>query len=229
MVNPNKPEQPASPEEKTPALSNVGPPATPTPDLLVLALAPTWYTKENLLGITKLCMDWFFQAQVSCPKPGPRESPLKAQFSDFYYGKSRMECYYFYQQCEDHFATASATGPNRTPFATSFFGGRISFCLNQHKLRHQATKDPLSWDEFKAFLRKSLRDSRLFVNIIWNKIKPDCQYQQEEVQDWASHLEYLQSIFIEFDASKALEEFTFIWIFWDGLKSSIAAQIEQCR
>ena len=116
-----------------------------------------------------------------------------------------MECYHFCQQCEDHFATAGATGFNRTPFAASFLRNRISFCWHQHKLQSQAVA-PLPWVEFKAFLRKSLGDSRSFVDNIWSKIKRDSQYQQEEVQDWASHLEHLQSIFIKFGADRAPEE-----------------------
>ena len=172
-------------------------------------------------------MDLFLQAQASRPESSPWRSPLKVLFPDLYHGKSHIECYHFCQQCEDHFATAGATGPNRTPFAASFLCGRISFRWNQHKLRHQATEDPLSWGEFKAFLQKSLGDSRSFVDVIWNRIRRDCQYQQEEVQDWASHLEHLQSILMEFDASGAPEESTLIRIFRDGLKPSIAAQMEQ--
>ena len=227
-VSPNKQEQPASPGEGTPAPSDVRPPDAPAPAALVPAPAPTWYIKEDLQRITKLCMDLFLQVQASCLELSPWGSLLKARFPELYYGKSHMECYYFCQQCEDHFATAGATGPNRTPFAASFLRGRISFRWNQHKLRHQATEDPLSWGEFKAFPQKSLGDSRSFVDVIWNRIRRDCQYQQEEVQDWASHLEHLQSILMEFDAGGAPRESTLIRIFRDALKPLIAAQIEQC-
>lgn len=65
---------------------------------------------------------------------------------------------------------------------------------------------PLSWVEFKAFLWKNLGDSRAFVDIIWSKVKQDSQYQQEEVQDWASHYEQLQPILIKFNADGASEE-----------------------
>lgn len=44
------------------------------------------------------------------------------------------------------------------------------------------------------------------VDTISGKAKRDSQYQQEEVQDWASHLEHLQAILLEFDADGALEE-----------------------
>ena len=63
-------------------------------------------------------MESFLQAQANrLEQQGPRERPLKARFPDLYFGKSHMECYYFCQECEDHFDTAGATGPNRTPFA----------------------------------------------------------------------------------------------------------------
>ena len=39
---------------------------------------------------------------------GSRERPLKAWFSNIYWGKPHLECYNFFQQCEDHFATAVA-------------------------------------------------------------------------------------------------------------------------
>ena len=126
-VSPSEPEQPASLKEGTPVSSDVGPPDAPAPAALVLAPAPAQYTKEDLQRITKLCMDLFLQAQASRPEPGPRGSPLKARFPDLHHGKSHMECYYFCQQCEDHFATASATGSNQTPFTASFLCGRISF------------------------------------------------------------------------------------------------------
>ena len=182
-VSPSESEQPASPEKETPTPSHLGPPDAPALDAPVPAPAPAQYTEEDHQIIIKLCRDSFLQAQPSCPEPGPRKSPLKARFLDLYHRKSHIECYQFFYQCEDHFATAGATGPNQTPFAASFLFGRISFCWNQHKLRHQATEDPLFWGEFKSFLRKSLGDSRSFVDVIWNRIKRDCQYQQEEVQD----------------------------------------------
>ena len=61
---------------------------------------------------------------------------------------------------------------------------------------------------------------------MWNRIRRDCQYQQEEMQDWASHLEYLKSIFMEFDTSGAPKESTLIQIFQDRLKPLIAVQMK---
>ena len=72
----------------------------------------------------------------------------------------------------------------------------------------------LPWVEFKAFLRKSQDDSRVFVYITWSRIRQDFQYQQEEVLHWASHLEHPQSI--GFDANKALEKSDFNQFFQNG-------------
>lgn len=100
---------------------------------------------------------------------GPRERPLKARCPDSYYDKSHMECYHFCQQCQDHFDNAGARGANRTPFAASFLRGRISFQWHQHKRRQDALV-PLSWTDFKTFLRKNLGDSRAFVDGIWSRV-----------------------------------------------------------
>ena len=64
------------------------------------------------------------------------------------------------------------------------------------------------------------------MDATWSRIKRDSQYQQEEVQDWASHLEHLQSILLKFDAEGALES-DLIRFFREGLKPSIKAQMEQ--
>ena len=50
----------------------------------------------------------------------PRERPLKARLPDLYYGDSHIECYWFCQQCKDHFNIARAKGLNQIPFAPSF-------------------------------------------------------------------------------------------------------------
>ncbi len=86
---------------------------------------------------------------------------LKAKTPDVYRGRSHMKCYNFCQQCEDHFATCGATGPNQIPFAASFLRDRINFRWQQHKRKLEAESlVSISWDEFKAFLRKALGDSR---------------------------------------------------------------------
>ena len=78
----------------------------------------------------------------------------------------------------------------------------------------------------KSFLRKNLGNSRAFVASTWSKFKRDSQYQLEEVQDWASHLEHLQSVLIEFDADGAPEESDVIRYFQEALRPSIKAEME---
>ena len=70
------------------------------------------------------------QNQNQAPFPAPiqaelREQPLKVRFPNLYYGNSHLDCYCFCQQCEDHFDTAGASGPNRIPFAALFFRGSV--------------------------------------------------------------------------------------------------------
>ncbi len=59
------------------------------------------------------------------------------------------------------------------------------------------------WDKFKASLWKNLGESNAFVGYIWRELRGDVQYQLKEVQDWATHLEHLQFILLEFDANNA--------------------------
>ena len=118
------------------------------------------------------------------------ERLLKARTPEIYWDKSHMECYHFCQQCKDHFETSSATGANRTPFVASFFSGSISLRWAQHKRRHKSTI-PITWSEFKAFLRKDLGSSQAFIDSICSKFRKDSQYQLEEARDWASQLQHL--------------------------------------
>ena len=106
-----------------------------------------------------------------------------------------MECCNFCQQCEDHFATTGAKGPNRIPFVASFLRDRINFCWQQYKRKHEAESTVfITWEEFKIFFCQSLGDSRAFVDSYLAKFKKDFQYQREDVLDWAAHLEHLQAI-----------------------------------
>ena len=82
------------------------------------------------------------------------------------------------------------------------------------------------WDEFKAFLRRSLGDSQAFVDAYWGKIKRDSQYQLEEVLDWTAHLEHLQAVLREFDPAAAPNEEIMIQCFRKGLRPSIRAQLD---
>ena len=85
---------------------------------------------ENLQRAIMLALKLFVWDQEHGPlqvNSAPRNKPLKARNPDLYYGQSHMECYYFCQQCEDHFKTARATGPKRVPFAASFLRNRVKF------------------------------------------------------------------------------------------------------
>lgn len=65
------------------------------------------------------------------------------------------------------------------------------------------------------------------MNSIWSKIKRNAQYQQEEVQDWAFHLEHLQCILVKFDIRCALTEKILCRYFYKGLKSLIRLWIDE--
>ena len=178
------------------------------------------YTEEDLQQILKAVLE----AKVPASDE-PLEKLLKARSPDVYRGKSHMECYNFCQQCKDHFAIARAKGPNRILFAASFFCDRINFRWQQYK-RKQDSSIPISWDKFKAFLRRSLGDFQAFIDSYWAKIKRDSQYQQEDVLDWAAHLEHLQAVLKEFDSVAAPNDDSLIQYFREGLQSSIRAQLD---
>ncbi len=147
---------------------------------------------------------------------------LKPQNPDLYYGHLHMECYYFYQQYEDHFEVAGSLGHKRVSFAAGFLKDCILNQWQQHKTRMQCNQlAPITWDEFKAFLKKSLGESNAFVGHVWSKLRGDAQHQLEEVQDWAAHLEHLQSILLKFDAKNAPAEGQLGRTFYDGLRPSI--------
>ena len=175
-------------------------------------------------------------APVPTPAPAPTLAPiiaeaprekLKTRSPDLYRRKSHMDYYNFCQQCEDYFATAGATGPTRILFAASFLRYRISFYWQQYKWRHDAdTPVPVTWNAFKAFLRRSLDDSQAFVDAYWGKIKRDSQHQLEEVLNWAAHLEHLQAVLREFDPAATPNEETMIRYFREGLRPSVQAQLD---
>lgn len=190
------------------------------------------YTEEDLQRITKFYINSFIQAlaqaqaQTNRSDQAPREHLLETRFPDLYFGKSHMECYHFCQKCEDHFDTAGVTGFYRTPYAASFLRGRISFRWHQHKRRILVDRPCLG--PISRLFCGRISETHAFVDTIWSRVKRDSQYQQEEVQDWASHLEHLQAILLEFDADGAPEESELIRFFREGLKPSVKAQMEQC-
>ena len=103
----------------TPALA---PPLVHAP---VDANATVGYSEADLQRILRTILEASSLApalasQLLVLSHGPRKRPLKARFPELYRGKTYMECYNFIQQCEHHFATAGAKGPNRVPFAATF-------------------------------------------------------------------------------------------------------------
>lgn len=107
-----------------------------------------------------------------------------------------------------------------------FFYKMINFRWHPYKLRLTDTAT-LLWEEFKAFLQKSFGDAHLFVDTIWRKMKIHSQYQLEELQDWASNLKHLQSIFFKYDAAGASAEMALLLFLQEGLKTLVKAKIEQ--
>ena len=209
-------------------------PTGPTP-----ASAPGSAAPAPVSSSTEELFEQFMQTYMEtvrnpalAPPAEPREEasdrPLKARNPDLYYGNSHMECYYFRQQYEDHFETAGAKGHKRVPFAASFLKDRILFRWQQHKNRiERDMAAPLTWDKFKAFVTKSLGESTAFVDNIWSKIRRESQYQLEEVQNWAAHLEHLQSILMEFDADCAPSEGLLGRYFYESLRPSIKLWIDK--
>ena len=167
-------------------------------------------------------------APLAEPQQDVSDRPLKARNPDLYYGNSHIESYHFCQQCEDHFETVGAKGHKRVPFATFFLKDRIHHRWQQHKTRIKRNRAaPLSWEEFKTFLKQSLGESDAFVGNAWCKMRSDSQHQLEEVQDWAAHLKHLQSILLEFDADCAPLEGQLGRTFYDWLRPSIKLWIDK--
>ena len=205
----------------TPAVLPIPAPA-PAPPLALTKLVAK-YTDANLQLATKLALELFVQgqqkgqSQIAPPALELQEKPFKAWFADLYYGNLHMNCYWFCQQCKDHFEIARAKRPNRIPFAASFLHGSV---IQQWLKRTQYYNGaaPITWSEFKDFLHKNLGDSRAFEDNIWSKIKRDSQYQDKLVQEWATHLEYLQLILCKFNVEWAPAKDTMIRYFHKSLK-----------
>lgn len=87
------------------------------------------YTVDNLQQIFKTIL----KAQTLTILEDPWYKPLKAYLLDIYYGKSLIECYNFYQQCEDYFTIVGVKKTNQISFTTSVFQDQISFHQQQYK------------------------------------------------------------------------------------------------
>ncbi len=63
------------------------------------------------------------QVATAAPAAEARDNtnrPLKPRNPDLYYGHLHMECFNFYQQCEEHFEVAVSLGHKCVPFAAGF-------------------------------------------------------------------------------------------------------------
>ena len=102
-------------DNNTPAVSDA---PTPTVALLVVfaLFSLAQYSQDDHQQIFKTIWDSRPLAPPLAPTPqqykSPCERPLMTQFLDVYWGKTHLKCYNFFQQCEDHFATAGAKGQN---------------------------------------------------------------------------------------------------------------------
>ena len=192
--------------------SNAGSDETPTNALIPLE-APTLplvssFTEDFFIRFMKVIMETT-QAQTLTEW---QKRQLKARTSDTYFKKFYIDCYYFCQQCEDYFKISSATRMNHTPFAAIFLYDTVNLRWAQHKCRHK-NATLITWPEFKTFLRKNLKDSQAFINSIWSKFRRDSQYQLEETRDYASHIQHLQSILVEYGTIGAPYKTTMICYF----------------
>ena len=183
---------------------------------------PGMFTDVDLQRATRLAPESFVKGQEHGQANSvSRDRVLKVRNPDLYYENSHMEC-------EDHFDKAGATGHQRVPFAVSFLRDRINFPWQQHKTQVEGDSTvPPTWSEFKAFLWQSIGESTSFVTSIWTKVKPHSQYQQEELQNWASHLQHLRSILAEFDLRCAPTEDVLCRYFYEDLRPSIRLWIDE--
>ena len=145
---------------------------TPGPDLVPALIPAPVPAPTSALVATNELFKKFMKAYLEInqgprqPTAEPRQT-FKAKVPEVSYDKSHMDYYQFCQQCEDHFKIAGATGFNWTLFTASFLCGNISVHWAQFKRRNRGEELILiTWTEFKAFLRKNLRESKSFVDSI---------------------------------------------------------------
>ena len=107
---------------------NVGSNEAPTKASISLKVLTSplilFFTKDLFTKFMKMFIK-IIQAQTQALVE-PQEQSFKARIPEIYWGKSHMECYQFYQKCEDHFETSGTIKMNYTSFATSFLCGFIS-------------------------------------------------------------------------------------------------------
>ena len=115
---------------------------------------------------------------------------------------------------------------NYTLFIITFFHSTVNLRWAQHKRCHKSAT-LITLLEFKTFLQKDFGNFQAFINSIWSKFRMDSQYQLEEAWDYASHLQHLQFILVEFGIIGALNELTMICYFQENFKPSIKVEMKQ--
>ena len=96
-----------------------------TPALVFASISgpPGKYTDKDLQRATKLALELFVKGQEHGQLQTNSafcKQPLKAWFSNLYYGNSYLDCYHFCYQCKNHFKTTGANKLNQIFFATLF-------------------------------------------------------------------------------------------------------------
>ena len=143
------------------APNHINAPSHASASALLKSILAIKYSKANLMRILKIFLKTKSQERKA---EVPHKRSLKAKVPGVNFGKLHKDWYHICQQSEYHFKTAGATGLNRTPFVISFLRKKINFRWYQHM--KQLGKVFVPWEEFKAFLRKNLGDSRSFVDTI---------------------------------------------------------------
>ena len=130
------------------------------------------YSKDDLQRILKAIL----KAQAPPPTPTPTpalaftvfkvpQDNLKVLSLDIYHQKSHIDCDNFYQQYKNSFALVGTIRPTQILFATSFLWHQISFRWQQYNRKRDVDSSILViLDKFKAFLRRNLGDSQVFIN-----------------------------------------------------------------
>ena len=115
---------------------------------------------------------------------------------------------------------------NYTPFAVTFLRSTVSHKWAKHKHCHKSAT-LITWPEFKTFFQKDYGDPQTFVDSIWSMFRKESQYKLKEAWDYASYLQYLLLILVEFGTIGALIKPIILCYFQESLKLSIKVKIEK--
>ena len=126
-------------DNNTPIVLHALTPITTIIPLVVFALSSVaQYLKDNLQRIFRTILN--FKLLVLPPTLAPAfqqykstyKRPLKAWFSNVYWGKTHLKCYNFFQHYKDYFAIAGAKCQNQVSFAVTFINSTALFFWQQY-------------------------------------------------------------------------------------------------